>query len=250
MLQTKWNWSEESERDGVGRRPAVLFSPAVQTRDMWLPRQAVQSGRARWTHYRQGQGGIAWQNTIGSFRDLEWPRIVLVRVCVFAMVRACVCLDGHVWTTVHLLSPSVPPLAAPSPAPSGRACSVSAQPEGLLKCFQLYWTAERWSGQPRASIGWTLHLESDSEKWLDMDQQASHHCQFLIVYQFNFLFISTHLLNNPYFIPVKLARVLYWSFCVHCSHCCDRMKGLTSLLRLLCYRNGQKSCNVQYINWK
>ena len=119
MQKTKWNWSEESERDGVGRRPAVLFSPAVQTRDMWLPRQAVQSGRARWTHYRQGQDGIAWQNTIGSFGELERSKLNCVGlcVCVYERAHACVCLERHVWTTVHLLSPSVPPLAAPSPAP-------------------------------------------------------------------------------------------------------------------------------------
>lgn len=45
-------------------------------------------------------------------------RIVLVlcaHVCVCA--RACACLERRVWTTVHLFSPSVPPLAAPSPAP-------------------------------------------------------------------------------------------------------------------------------------
>lgn len=60
VVQEKVNESEvRSLRDGVGRRPAVLFSPAVQTGDMWLPRQAVQSGRARWTHYRPGQHGIA-----------------------------------------------------------------------------------------------------------------------------------------------------------------------------------------------
>lgn len=199
MQKTKWNWSEESERDGVGRRPAVLFSPAVQTRDMWLPRQAVQSGRARWTHYRQGQDGIAWQNTIGSFGELERSKLNCVGLCVrvYERAHACVCLERHVWTTVHLLSPSVPPLAAPSPAPQWTCThtnthshtnthhthihAVYARPEGLLKCFQLYWTAERWSGQPQASIGWTLHLETDSEKWLDLDQQASHHCQFIIV---------------------------------------------------------------------
>jgi len=82
---------------------------------MWLPRQAVQSGRARWTHYRQGQDGIAWQNTIGSFGGLEQSEQNRVGWCVCA--RGCICLERHVWTTVHLLSPSVPPLAAPSPAP-------------------------------------------------------------------------------------------------------------------------------------
>lgn len=35
VVQEKVNESEvRSLRDGVGRRPAVLFSPAVQTRDM------------------------------------------------------------------------------------------------------------------------------------------------------------------------------------------------------------------------
>lgn len=94
MQKTKWNWSEESERDGVGRRPAVLFSPAVQTRDMWLPRQAVQSGRARWTHYRQGQDGIAWQNTIGSFGELERSKLNCVSLCVRVCACACLCLFG------------------------------------------------------------------------------------------------------------------------------------------------------------
>lgn len=187
MQKTKWNWSEESERDGVGRRPAVLFSPAVQTRDMWLPRQAVQSGRARWTHYRQGQDGIAWQNTIGSFGVLERLKQNCVSLCM--CISVCVSLDLHVWTTVHLLSPSVPPLVAPSSTPQWtwthkhilQTHTYTCCSEGLLKCFQLYWTAERWSGQPQASIGWTLPLETDSEKWLDLDQKANHHCQFIIV---------------------------------------------------------------------
>lgn len=94
MLKTKWNWSEESERDGVGRRPAVLFSPAVQTRDMWPPRQAVQSGRARWTHYAQGQDRVAWRNTNGSFGNLEWSKLNLVSLCVHVWVCTWLCLCG------------------------------------------------------------------------------------------------------------------------------------------------------------
>lgn len=122
MQKTKWNWSEESERDGVGRRPAVLFSPAVQARDMWLPRQAVQSGRARWTHYRQGQDGIAWQNSIGSYRELDRSEqncfSLCVRVCACAC--ACVCLERRVRTTVHLLSLRLcHPWLPPPPPPSG-----------------------------------------------------------------------------------------------------------------------------------
>lgn len=105
----------KTERDGVGRRPAVLFSPAVQLRDMWLPRQAVQSGRARWTHYRQGQDGIAPQNTIGSCEELERLKPNCSSRCVH--VRVPVCLELCTRTTVHLVRPSVPPLAAPSPAP-------------------------------------------------------------------------------------------------------------------------------------
>lgn len=188
MQKTKWNWSEESERDGVGRRPAVLFSPAVQTRDMWLPRQAVQSGRARWTHYRQGQDGIAWQNTIGSFEELERLKQNCVSWCVCAQVSVflwtCMCRQLSI-SPLRLCHPWLPP----PPAPSGHKHTLQthtytccrAPPEGLLKCFQLYWTAERWSGQPQAPIGWTLPLETDSEKWLDLDQKVGHHCQFIIV---------------------------------------------------------------------
>ncbi len=125
MQKTKWNWSEESERDGVGRRPAVLFSPAVQTRDMWLPRQAVQSGRARWTHYRQGQDGIAWRNTIGSFGELEQSKLNCVSLCVCVCV--CMCMSVHmpvfVWngmcgqlsiSSLRLCHPWLPPPAPPS----------------------------------------------------------------------------------------------------------------------------------------
>lgn len=125
-----------SVRDGVGRRPAVLFSPAVQTRDMWLPRQAVQSGRAG-------------HNTSGSFRNLDCSKLNLLTVCV--------CLDC-VDNCPSPLFPSVPPLAAPFPAPS-RLVHTHTHTHAVLTC----------SGQLRdraAATGcyWLAAPESDSER--------------------------------------------------------------------------------------
>ena len=193
MQKTKWKWSEESERDGVGRRPAVLFSPAVQTRDMWLSRQAVQSGRARWTHYRQGQDGIAWQNTIIRRIWNGQTRTVLV-LCEH--VCACRCLFG---TACFDNCPSLPSVCAtpgcPHPPPpvdmythththththtlhTTRSQTTLSRP-GQKDCLNVCSCTGQLSDEVASH---RLPLEIDSEEWLDLEQQTSHRCQFIIV---------------------------------------------------------------------